>query len=61
MNRINVNIKCDITEEEAMWYVLKASKEFGSENDRGVVTFYNDVKVSYSKTESGNSSYTILK
>lgn len=60
MDRININIKCDIDEQEAMWYVLRASQKFKSENDRGIVTFHNNIKVSYSKTESDNSSYTIF-
>lgn len=60
MNRININIKNDISEEKALNYCFKA-KQTLKNKVIGVVTFKDNIVVSSSLTSANNLTFTIYK
>lgn len=60
MERININIKDDISEEKAMWFCLRCYQKFKKEK-QGVVTFHDGSVASMDTTKKGNLTFKVFK
>ena len=60
MDRININIRDNLTPKEALRRVFSSYSEL-KKTDHGVVTFNDNTVVSLRKTKANNLSFTVYR